>query len=201
MVPDIDALDQYPWAGHAVLMGNRSLQGQTTEEVLALFGDTLKTGCKAYRQFIHAGLNAPQHTNLSGGGKRRSLAMSPALDKDDIFDDRILGGGAFVENLLGVTGNPPEEIRLLTLDELILNVARHFDIARDALTHPDKNRHLARARAVICHLAMRHLGVKGKELSQRLAITSAGVSVAARRGAKIAQSHPQLVDLAYRSKS
>jgi REP element-mobilizing transposase RayT len=47
MVKNLEELDQYPWGGHAVLLGNRIFAGQETEAVLDRFGQKLGTSRKA----------------------------------------------------------------------------------------------------------------------------------------------------------
>lgn len=56
MVKCFEELDQYPWSGHAVLLGNRTLAGQETEAVLERFGQTLGTAQAMYRQFVADGI-------------------------------------------------------------------------------------------------------------------------------------------------
>src|ERR1035437_5591433 len=38
LVKDLSELDLYSWSGHAVLMGNRQLEGQEQSEILQRFG-------------------------------------------------------------------------------------------------------------------------------------------------------------------
>ncbi|BCR05298.1 hypothetical protein DESUT3_23670 [Desulfuromonas versatilis] len=78
----------------------------------------------------------------------------------------------------GPVGNTDDD-----LEKLLTKVTESFQVDRIALTQPDRYRNLARARAVLCHLAMRYSGVKGTELAKHLSMTQAGVSVAADRGA------------------
>jgi REP element-mobilizing transposase RayT len=43
VVTDISALTTYPWSGHGVLMGSRTLPGQNLDEVLGYFGKRMST--------------------------------------------------------------------------------------------------------------------------------------------------------------
>jgi REP element-mobilizing transposase RayT len=54
-VGDMEALDRYPWSGHAVLMGAQKLAGQNTNEVLSRFGGSIRAARTAYRQFVSVG--------------------------------------------------------------------------------------------------------------------------------------------------
>jgi hypothetical protein len=42
MVKSVEELEDYPWSGHAVLLGKREMGGQVTEEVLQRFGRNKK---------------------------------------------------------------------------------------------------------------------------------------------------------------
>ena len=55
-VKDMDALDRYPKAGHAVIMGATEHTWQDTDTVLALFGDKRSSARRAYRSFVRKGL-------------------------------------------------------------------------------------------------------------------------------------------------
>ena len=52
IVSNLDALDQYPWSGHAVLMGARQYVAQDTGAVLGLFGTEPARARPAYRAFV-----------------------------------------------------------------------------------------------------------------------------------------------------
>ncbi|MBW6512245.1 MAG: transposase [Desulfuromonadaceae bacterium] len=56
LVSTLEALDRYPWCGHAVLLGQAALPGQVTSEVLACFGKTIKTSLRSYRTFVADGI-------------------------------------------------------------------------------------------------------------------------------------------------
>ena len=76
MVPDLDALDQYPWTGHAVLLGRHTRPWQDTDVVLRQFATTVGAARRAYRAFIADALAQPP-PDLDGGGlRRRCLATS-----------------------------------------------------------------------------------------------------------------------------
>jgi len=49
LVNNIEELERYPWAGHAVLMGCGKMEGQVTDEVLEYFGQNVTRARKSYR--------------------------------------------------------------------------------------------------------------------------------------------------------
>jgi len=106
LVKNLSELDKSPWTGHSVIMGNKQADWLDTEEVLINFGETEGKARKEYREFVKAGLTEPEETDLSGGGLIRSIggvweALKAAKKgKKTLADERILGGGEFVEKVL-----------------------------------------------------------------------------------------------------
>jgi putative transposase len=105
IVETISQLDRYPYAGHAVLLGNRKFKGQDVEWVLASFGRRLGPARKRYREFIEAGFHQGTREDLRGGGLNRSAGGREQLalrsrDEWEKGDERILGSGDFVMGML-----------------------------------------------------------------------------------------------------
>ena len=67
----IEDLDVYPWTGHAVLLGKRTLDVQDRAFVLEQFGREPEAARAAYRAFVRAGASR-EGDDLDGGGLRRS---------------------------------------------------------------------------------------------------------------------------------
>jgi len=96
---DIPGFTGYPWSGHAVLMGNRQMDGQVLEEVLQFFGENVFGPRGKYRRFIPDGLTTGHRDDLVGGGLRRGKAIKDDFAERYYFDPRVLGSGTFVDNL------------------------------------------------------------------------------------------------------
>ena len=71
-------------------------------------------------------------------------------------------------------------------------MAEAYSLTPEALKWRSKARPVADARAVACYLAVREAGYKGAEIGTVLELTSAGVSLAVRRGAGIVSDDPAL---------
>lgn len=120
---------------------------------------------------------------LSTGGRQTSHTMDASLTEQDVCDERILGGGMFVERILNrVT---PLEIRHMSLEEIIKSVADHYEVGTAQLCWPSKVRTIADARAVVCFLATRRYHLSGRKVGSRLGYMPSAVSRAAQRGSKI----------------
>ena len=57
IVPDLKSLNSYPYSGHSALMGKRTRDWQSTEYVLGLFGNSIPSGRRSYRQFVKTGID------------------------------------------------------------------------------------------------------------------------------------------------
>jgi putative transposase len=189
MVKSIEALNRYPWSGHAVLMGNRQTEGQLTEEVLGRFGRTLGKARRKYQEFVADGISLGRRPELIGGGLRRSQGQVVRPDECESFDERILGGGGFVDHLLEQAAFRDRFDTKLSLGALIDRVAVILSLSPDDIRRPSKKRVLADARGVICHAAVRDLHYQGNAVGNELNLTASGVSNAIRRGEQYLQEH------------
>ena len=132
LVKTIDELDRYPWCGHAVLMGNHELSGQSAADVLLLFNRSKSSARHEYRDFVIEGIKNGRRDDLVGGGLRRSQGDSLSGEYE-AADTRILGCGEFVESLwretesVGVTGAK------ISLVGIIHNTAETFGVNAELL--------------------------------------------------------------------
>ena len=184
MVSMLEELDHYPWSGHAVLMGNRHLDGQDTGAILDRFGKRCAMARQNYRQFISEGIKIGRREDLVGGGLKRSQGERENSDFQS-FDERILGCGDFVDDLkLEVTLRDKLK-STITLTRLLDIVSAALRLDPDSVRRPSKSRAPAEARGIICHLAIFELGYTGSEVGKFLHLGPTGVSLASRRGEKV----------------
>jgi REP-associated tyrosine transposase len=183
MVKSLEELDQYPWSGHAVLMGNRNFDGQETQLVLERFGKKLTTARRTYRQFVSEGIKEGRRDELVGGGLKRSQGERP-LNEYESFDARVLGNGDFVDGLKQEELLRDRMKSTVTLMRIVAAVATTLGLEPDAVRKPSKSRLPASARGIICHLAIFEFGYSGSEVGKYLYLGSSGVSLAAKRGEK-----------------
>jgi hypothetical protein len=128
MVASLEELDAYPGAGHAVLLGHRQLAGQATASVLARFGKRVATARRNYRQFVADGIMTGRRDDLVGGGLQRS--QGKRADHEYVsFDERVLGGGDFVDSLKTDGRLRDKMKRVVTLAQLLEIVAAALTIA------------------------------------------------------------------------
>jgi putative transposase len=181
IITKLEDLDHYPWCGHSDLLGKASRKLIAVDEVLSHFSKKVTTARKRYEQFIADGITTSSKVKLSVGGKRTSVALDPSLGNDELFDDRILGGGLFVNQILQSADLSPD-VSKMSLADLIRQVASFFNVEQSRLSKPSKERALTQAKAVVCYVALRELGLRGIDVAVALGYTPAAVSHAAKRG-------------------
>jgi putative transposase len=191
MVASLEELDTYPWTGHSVLLGHRQLAGQETESVLERFGKRVSTARRNYRQFVADGVMTGRRDDLVGGGLKRSQGERENHEYES-FDERVLGGGDFVDSLKEDFRLRDKMKHVVTLTQLLEIVSTALTIDPDLIRKPSKSRDPAAARGIICHLAIYELGYTGREVGKFLHLGPTGVSLASRRGDKILKADSML---------
>lgn len=189
MVSNLEELDYYPWTGHAVLMGNRQIDGQDTVAILKRFGKRTSTARKNYRQFVSEGIKSGRRDELVGGGLKRSQGQRENNEYES-FDERILGSGDFVDSLKLEVKLRDKMKSSITLARLLSIVSAALRLDPDSIRKPSKSRDPAAARGIICHLAIIELGYTGSEVGKFLHLGPTGVSLASRRGEKVLKAAP-----------
>jgi hypothetical protein len=190
------ALDKYFFSGHGVIMGRHSNNWQDTDTVLRLFGEKVSDARKQYRTYVEKGIALGKREDLIGGGLIRShggWASVKAMRRAKIFekaDERILGDGDFVKNVLAAAEEKMKrryaiQARGVNLESLAERVAEIFDMQASELWIPGKHRWRVRAKSVLCYWANRELEVSMSELSRRMNVTVMTISNAVQRGEKI----------------
>ena len=189
LVKSVEALDRYPFSGHAVLMGNREYAAQDAGAILVRFGRKVGEARKAYREFVAAGVPEGRREEFRGGGLVRSAGgwaevLRRKPEEREAADERILGSGEFVEEVLAAAD---EEVRSRvprTVDEVLAEVAQEFGVDAAAITGPSRERKVARARREFYRRARREAGAAFDELARRTGRTQAWVWQAVRSAGK-----------------
>jgi REP element-mobilizing transposase RayT len=191
LVKEMNALDHYRWSGHAVLMGNRELPGQKTDEVLTCFGKRVRNARRHYREFVMDGVTQGKRDELVGGGLRRTLKLA-GFEEVTAYDERVLGSGEFVEQLRQEKELSDRLPMVMPLKELIEGIANFFGIKSETLKQRNRSKPLSDARSVIGYFAVRELGYNGAEVARMLNISRSGVSMAAGRGENLVRDNRSL---------
>jgi putative transposase len=190
-VKDMPALEEFPWCGHAAIMGRKSRQWQDSHFVLSLFHEKRAMARRAYSAFVAKGIAFGKRRDLIGGGLVRSQGGWVAVQsirksrKGFASDERILGSSAFVASVLKQAHEDyakKTELQDLNLERLITVVCNHLRLDPALLKSPAKQSPIARARAIIAHIAFDTLRLRGVDIAHTFQLTPGAVSKLAARG-------------------
>ena len=196
LVTEYKALETYAYTGHGVIMGKFRGDWQDTGYILGLFGRKSSIGRRRYENFVKKGIKEGRKPELVGGGLVRSLGgwtrAGNLRDKGNRSkgDERILGDGDFVENILSQCQERMERKYLYKnkgydFGWLVEKVAETLCIDKKDITRSGRYPRRVEARSVLCYWASRELGMSTITLSKRLGISQPAVSQSIRRGERI----------------
>ena len=133
---------------------NISLAEKTVEDVLKHFGETFKIARRRYRQFVKKGIDQGKRPDFQGGGLVRSAGgeriglLGLKKEERELSDDRILGSGHFVAQVLEkaneVNQKRMDKYSLQILCQKIISV---FGINEEELRSAFKKRVVTEAKA------------------------------------------------------
>jgi putative transposase len=198
IVKDFAQLGEYPWAGHSALMGKVKREWQDTERILSFFGQKTSKARAGYERFVAEGNLMGRRPDLAGGGLIRSAGgwfQVVSLRRHDIkmtSDDRILGSGEFIEEVLSQADQQLKEtLRLNTakieLVDLASLVSRIEGVDWGLVRSGSRVRKVVQVRRVFCQLSVKKLGYTGAEVARYLGATTSSIT-------RLANS-PELPDL------
>ncbi|MBI3084474.1 MAG: transposase [candidate division NC10 bacterium] len=198
-VPDLRALERYPWTGPAALCGCIPRPWQATAEVLSRFAREPRRARAAYRAFVAAGMFQGRRHELQGGGLIRSLGGWKAVQglrrgrEAYMADERILGTSAFVEGVLREVeaqsaAHLPHRRPTLDLPTLVQRVARSLGLSAEAVFGRSRVPPAPVARQLVAYLWVHEFGRPASELGRFWGQGRSHVSWAARRGAEVARA-------------
>ena len=196
LVKDCKVLETYAYTGHGIIMGKFQRDWQDTGYILGLFGKKSPIARRRYEAFVKKGIAEGRKPELVGGGLVRSLGgwtrVGERRDKGNRIkgDERILGDGDFVENILRQCQERMERKYLYKnkgydFEWLMGSVAAMLGIEKKEITRSGRYPRRVEARSVLCYWASRELGMSTITLSKRLGISQPTVSQSIRRGERI----------------
>jgi REP-associated tyrosine transposase len=192
VVKSLDELERYPWCGHGVLSRKKKNDWQESEFVLGFFGAKEKDAVKAYRKFMDAGKGQGRRPELVGGGLIRSMGgWSRVLTlrkqgEAESFDDRILGDGDFVQDILTEADQRlARQIRARkktrSISQWIKKRCKESGIAEAELRAGSRRRAVSELRKEICIFLNGELGVSMAEIAREVGVGTSGVAMVIKR--------------------
>ena len=189
IVKTIEELDRYPWSGHRTVIGKAKHAWMDTDSVLTQFGRVRRKAINEYRRFVREGLDQGTVKELTGGGLIRSqggwsqvLGMRRRGQRED-FDERILGGGEFVNQILKETEE--RQLRQLkhrrsgkTLQKIIEEECRKIRINPLELGGGSKRREVSSIRATIAKRGRDELGLSAAAIARQVGVSTSAITKA-----------------------
>ena len=196
LVPDVDALDLYPWSGHSTLLGRVCQPWQNTDFVLAHFGATVPDARPNYGQFVRDGVTQGRRPDLVGGGLRRSRRVwRPAAKLERgreawAFDERILGSSEFVTEILTELREdraPAVQLEPGEVVQKLLGVAtKRFTVGSREISSNSHRPAAVTARAWVSYAATRHYGLTPTQVARELGVSRQSVTRGFERAQQLA---------------
>jgi len=196
IVPDMKTLKRYPYCGHSVLMGKMKRDWQSTEYILKLFDNSIRSGRRFYEAFVTKGIEEGRRNDLVGGGLVRSsggwttLKLLRQAGIRQKADERILGDGDFVSEVLRDAQERLNHKYQLMADgydfeKIVHRVGHLLGIEPQDVVTSGKRRHEVEARDIVCFWSSKELGMSQVSLAGKFGVSQPAISAAIHRGEKI----------------
>ena len=190
VVPDLEALGRYPWAGHSALTGQVERDWQDTGAIQRYFAGKLREAMRRYKNFVAEGVGLGRRPELVGGGLIRSLGgWSQVLSLRRkglrmVADDRVLGDGDFVEQIWSESAELEKETLRRKgsgrdLQALARDLAADRGITETELRSGSRKRKVSEARRAFCRASVGELGFPAAAVARFLGVTTSAVVRAA----------------------
>ncbi|MCX5785429.1 MAG: transposase [Elusimicrobia bacterium] len=190
IVKNLKELKEYRWCGHGTLCAGKEDGIIDNRALLEHFGPNRPKARQAYEKFIAERVNRFKKGEYSGGGLLRSIGgiinATHRADEREAFDDRILGGGEFVERIIKEIDGETSPGRM-TKEDVLREVERVTGVTKKDLLSESRQPRIARGRALYCYLRKTAGGVNGAVLMKELNISSGAASYLAHKGEEIAK--------------
>ena len=193
VVDKLVKLDRYEWSGHSVVMNYRKNNWQDREYVLKWFGDKEGETQRFYRAFVEKGIAKGDRPDLTGGGLIRSMggwSVVKAMRREgerEKGDDRILGSGAFVSEIINQAEEkikyqvPITDVGNLMKKE-IARYCKREGVTISLLQSGSRRPPLPKLRKILAQKLVNGYGVSLAETARQLGVSTSGISQILRRG-------------------
>lgn len=195
LVSGLGTLNHYSWCGHATVIGRILRPWQDRRAVLAWFGSTERKAIREYQTYMREGMPLGRRPDLVGGGLIRSLGgwaeVRAMRQRKEVMagDPRILGSGAFVEQMLRegqkqLRGAAHRQRRFRQAMRYIQSVCQREGVALPELQAGSRRGRLPAVRmALIRHLVVA-LGLPLAAVARLLGVSTSAIAKSLQRAEK-----------------
>jgi REP element-mobilizing transposase RayT len=187
LVADVKQLEKYPYSGHGTILGNQSNPWQDRDSVLAQFGKREGEAKEAYRRYVAEGVGLGRRPELVGGRGSRAggewFAVRSRRERGEreISDQRILGSGDFVEQVLKEADT--RTLRQAGLkrterraERVVAESCRKSGVSITELRNGSRRGRLPGVRVAIVKRLVEDYGLPLAEVARQVGISTSGVS-------------------------
>lgn len=187
LVDNLTKLDKYRYCGHSVLMGRVKNDWQDRDYVLKWFGLKQGEAKRAYRGFVKMGIDQGHRSDLVGGGLIRSQGGWSAvnamrrLGAREKSDERILGSGEFVEQLIQQSDLARKEQfsvhkRRQRTVSYIHRICKKENISVEALKSGSRRQKVSAIRSQLARKLVEEWGVSLTEAGRHLGVSPSAIA-------------------------
>jgi len=192
IVKTIEELNHYSWSGHRAVMGEASHDWMDTAYVLNQFGVRKKAARTAYHRFVAEGVTMGHNPEFTGGGLIRSkggwsqVLSARRTGTPEESDERILGGGDFVNAILKETEEKTKrqlKIRRSgkTIQSIIKEACGNEQISPVELKNGGRRKQVSALRMKIAKQCLDELGLTLAEIARHLGVNTSSIAKAIAR--------------------
>lgn len=187
-------LDQYPWTGHSAVMERIPRPFQAVTEILGVFDENVRRARRRYREFVTDGASQGHRPELQGGGLRRSAGGWESLTtlrrgrEGWAFDERVLGSGSFVDQVLKGLPAPATRSRAestVRFLDVLSACAAAWGVTQAEVCGGSRRRVAAHARAAASYVGVSELGLPIAHVARTLGVSPTVVRAGLARGVEL----------------
>jgi REP element-mobilizing transposase RayT len=187
LVKDVRELERYPYCGHGTILGRHSNRWQDRDSVLAQFGKGEKQSLELYRHYVEEGVVLGRRPELVGGGRRRGSGKWSTVEEQrrrgerESIDERILGSGAFVEQILKeADARMTRQAGLRKIkrqaERAVVEGCKKHEVSVTELRSGSRRGKVPKVRSQIARRLVEDYGLALAEVARQVGISTSGVS-------------------------
>jgi REP element-mobilizing transposase RayT/precorrin-6B methylase 1 len=193
IVASVEELVDYPWTGHAALLGRASPVFQDVEAVRLLFDDDQEEARRRLCDWMGAEGIGDDEALLAASRNEDPAGGAVVVSGSPLHRDaRAAGSPDFADEVLrevqGCSAAPVAARRSRwDLDRAVLYVCSALRVDAGAVRKGRRTKEASRARAAVAYLAHRDLAISLSAMTSALGVSLSALSRALERGKKVAE--------------
>ncbi len=171
---NIEKLSGYEWGSHREMISSKDCI-VARDEVLSFFGEKEKEALLGYSKFIVEGVGLDE--DYDGGGLKRSAGglnalLARKLDAKEMYDERVLGNGDFVNEVLRLTEekeNFKRKTKVISLESLQSKICAYYKISEQEFQR-GRMAHVTKAKKFFVYIANIYLEKTKVEIAKFIGV-------------------------------